>query len=562
VNLTPYRFVKTYQHSYQFDAFDFDDIPSGKARQNTMHYTEKVVGNEVDTNGEAYYQLEGTNKKFEIRGTTHIPDNYPRRTVVDLTGMGLGQREYNDPEQEVPVTLVITGSEEYGYIASHKFGANNWMHELHDVIGDRQLRHVVMPGSHDAGMSMIGDSLKEGWNALGTSSNSQNQDLNIYDQLRVGSRYFDLRVASAYGGPFFAAHVNDEKSKTPVGATGEKLDDIIAGINKFMAESPGEVVILWVKYMVDLNSNVPAGAGRYWDEKKTQSFYSKMEGIKNRCTNLPDKKFDRLPAKTFMDQNNGGGCVLIITDGTLSDGISQDKPSSGIYYKSHMDRDDHWAEKETVEDLAKNQVDHMLSKKRTNADDSSADPFLIMQWLVTPDALTSTLDTSLGIFAMMYSNPALYWNAFNAMSPDYWPTVIMQDYVGLVLNKENKFPSDLSAELRVLCMGLNLYMVSQNCKVSKRGNPLLKKQGGLQPALAAGLAVNSNRLHQHSNATSAARPFPMKFHGVVYANGTIDEAPRPKFHLGRCKTLKAGTIFMNGTKLEVDTPNPDFDAEF
>jgi len=100
-----------------------------------MVYTTNIKANPVDDNGEAYYKLEGTSKTFTIRGTAHIPDTYPMRTVVDLTGMGLGQREYGNPEQEVPVTLVITGSEDYGYITSLGFGQrNNWMRQLYDVI--------------------------------------------------------------------------------------------------------------------------------------------------------------------------------------------------------------------------------------------------------------------------------------------------------------------------------------------------------------------------------------------------------------------------------------------
>lgn len=46
------------------------------------------------------------------------------------------------------------------------------------------------------------------------------------------------------------------------------------------------------------------------------------------------------------------------------------------------------------------------------------------------------------------------------------------------------------------------------------------------------------------------------FLGVIYANGTVDENPRNGFHLRRVKTLKAGTVFDNGTVLAVDIPNP------
>ncbi|KLU87058.1 hypothetical protein MAPG_06063 [Magnaporthiopsis poae ATCC 64411] len=533
VNLTPYRFVKDRQHSYQFDVFDFGDVPSGKSRQNTLVYTTDVKANPVDDNGEAYYSIQGTDKKFTIRGTTHIPDNYPKRAVIDLTGMGQPQREYGFPEQEVPVTLVITGSEEYGYITSVVFGPDNWMHQLYDVIKDRELRHLVMPGSHDAGMSTI----SYAWDGAGTPGNSQNQGLNIYDQLRVGSRWFDMRLVSVKGGGFWAAHVNDEVANVPVGATGESLDDIIAGINRFTSESPGEIIIWWVKYMVDLNLNVPAGTGRRWSEQKANEFYTALEKINNRCPDLGNNvKFDRLKAQTLLDKNNGAGCVLIMTDGRLDQGITPDRPSSGIYRgRQYMDRDDYWAEKTNEVDNSAAQVSHM--EKITRSGDNG-DSFYIMQWQPTPDIYSSTFLYGLQRIALMPTNPALYWRALNSMKPNIWPTVIMQDYIGLLHLNEVGFPDQLGAEIRVLCIGLNLYMVSQNCKVSKTKHPLLQR-GSMMSIFGE----------------------PDQSKDVIYANGTVVNQVPAGFHLGRAPVLKAGTSFGNGTILAVDTLNPDFGAE-
>lgn len=67
--------------------------------------------------------------------------------------------------------------------------------------------------------------------SLGDEYNTLNQALSIYDQLRVGSRWFDLRVGS-YEGSFIAAHVNKEMEDVPVGGPGEWLDTIIDDINK------------------------------------------------------------------------------------------------------------------------------------------------------------------------------------------------------------------------------------------------------------------------------------------------------------------------------------------
>jgi len=52
------------------------------------------------------------------------------------------------------INWVLTGSEKRGYWTSYAPPVA-WMSSILDVIGDRKLKHVCMPGSHDAGMWKI-----------------------------------------------------------------------------------------------------------------------------------------------------------------------------------------------------------------------------------------------------------------------------------------------------------------------------------------------------------------------------------------------------------------------
>jgi 1-phosphatidylinositol phosphodiesterase len=64
----------------------------------------------------------------------------------------------------------------------------NWMGQLSDSV---KLNEIIMPGSHDAGMSELQHC------DLGSQMNKgmvQTQGLNIGNQLNAGSRYFDIRV--------------------------------------------------------------------------------------------------------------------------------------------------------------------------------------------------------------------------------------------------------------------------------------------------------------------------------------------------------------------------------
>ncbi|KAL2863395.1 phosphatidylinositol-specific phospholipase C domain-containing protein [Aspergillus lucknowensis] len=536
VNLTPHRFKLDQTHSYQMDVFDWGDIPPGRSRQNIAHYTEEAGANAVDDNGEAYYSIEGTNQKFILRATTHIPDTHPRRTVVDLSGMGLGQREYLNPRPEVPVTLVITGSASHGFVASLTHGPGNWMRQIYDVIKDRPLQHIVMPGTHDSGMSTISGQIL----SIGSEANTQTQALNIYDQLRVGARWFDLRIISVHQSntddyDFWVAHVNDENADVPVGNTGESLADIIEEVNRFTSENPGEVIFLHLRYLVGLR-RVLTGGPIHWDNDIVNDFFNELKKISNRCGNLDTSvQFQNQAASYFMDQNNGTGCVLFLLDGSnLPDGVPRASVSDGFYPAEQMAVHDNWSNLATTRPMAENQIEVWSAIER--AKPFTDDEFLISQWIVSADAVSTTALTIQRI-AIMPTNPALYWAGVNAMSPTKWPNVLLVDYIGVVVTDQFAW-NQLSAELYTLAIGLNLYMISENCDVSSQRHPLL-------PPVA-------------SATSSALRRLSPAWNGIIFANGTVVDKPPQGVHPGRVEVLKNGTVFSDGTVLEKDTPNPHF----
>ena len=535
VNLTPHRFILEHTHSYQMTIFDWDDIPSGRARQNTAEYN--AGDTPVDDNGEAYYDIEGTDKKFVIRATTHIPDYYPRRTVIDLTGMGMGQREYSDPGSEVPVTLVITGSDDFGFTSSLVHGPGNWMHNMYDVIKDRPLKHIVVPGTHDSGMSTISHHIL----TAADSATTQTQGINMYNQLRAGARWFDLRVMSVhqttpnegdYG--FWASHVNDETAEVAIGNTGEGLTDIIDEINQFTEENPGEIIILRMKYLIGIRK-VPSLGPIYWTDDIADDFFTQMEKINNRCGGLDAKTpFQNQPASYFMDRNDGAGCVLIILDGRIPDDVKHESNPDGFYTSRNMGFNDHWSEMDVPEDMAEDQTSTWKGITRSNSDDN----YLISQWLVTVDFMTSG-SYGLQNIAILPTNPSLYWMGVNEMSPEKWPNVLMVDYIGVVVKDQLDWDS-LSADLYTLAIGLNLFMISENCEISPDRSPLL-------PSASTKVMSKMNLLKTPWN-------------GIIFANGTKLDNPPPTLHPGRVEILRNGTVFSNGTVLATNMTNPDFNS--
>ncbi|KAH7258055.1 PLC-like phosphodiesterase [Fusarium tricinctum] len=468
VNLTPHNFKLTSTHSYQMDEFDWDNIPPGKARQNVAHYTESVGKNPKDTNGEAYYSIEGTNKKFHVRATTRIRDTYPRRVVFDLTGMGAGQREYLVPEQKVPV---ITGSDSYGFITSLRHGPGNWMNSMSKQIANRKLVDMVMPGSHDAGKSKITDAILTG----ATDSNTRNQMLNIYNQLKVGSRFFDLRVSSVHqvvnccgNYKFWISHLASEVGEAPIGRTGESFDEVIKEINDFTSEFPGEVIMLKFKYLVGIR-NVPSKGPIYWDQDIKDDFFSKLKQINNRCPNLKTKGITKIEQLTMGElQKNKGGCVLIFLNTIhLSEKISDTNEhfsyKDGIYKETDLSLTDAWVNKEDTKD---------------------------------------------------------------------YPNVLMVDYIGMVLMNEPGW-DDLSAELYTLAIGMNLRSPlleikskSMRLSSSPQTNPLVSSWNGI--ILANGSRIDNPPSWLHPGRAE------IYMNGTVFSNGTVLEksVPNPDFEIG------------------------------
>jgi hypothetical protein len=116
--------------------------------------------------------------------------------------------------------------------------------------------------------------------------------------------------------------------------------------------------------------------------------------------------------------------------------------------------------------------------------------------------------------------------------PNSFPTVFMHDYVGVRL--DDRFDEeDFGWEAKTLAMGLNLYLVSENCDIGKQRHPFypLERQQQL-------LSSDSDSGTGH-------------FNGIIFANGTTLQDVSSELKPWR------ETILRNGTVLTQDVPMPD-----
>ncbi|KXJ86462.1 hypothetical protein Micbo1qcDRAFT_209147 [Microdochium bolleyi] len=159
-------------------------------------------------------------------------------------------------------------------------------------------------------------------------------------------------------------------------------------------------------------------------------------------------------------------------------------------------------------------------------DGTVKDDYYIMQWLVTMGSTEGSSARSLQSMATQETNPAIYHAAMNFIKPEKFPTVIMTDAIGLF------HPRDLSEGnynpmLQTLCIGLNLYMVSQNCAVSRIRNPLDgSRSSSFSTASLDGSLDGSIDGTTPAAVIATGSGVQSVFTGVIFANGTVlDERP-------------------------------------
>ncbi|PTT04068.1 hypothetical protein DBR11_00575 [Pedobacter sp. HMWF019] len=127
------------------------------------------------------------------------------------------------------------------------FSIYNPMHWITDFIlpkkGSLTLKDIVIPGSHDAGMSILNAAGGKNMGII-NECNTLTQIKNIDGQLRSGIRMFDLRL-DLYKGELYTKHAPSNCMEDAIaGGYGEKLSSVLQSVKRFLKDNPKEFVIL------------------------------------------------------------------------------------------------------------------------------------------------------------------------------------------------------------------------------------------------------------------------------------------------------------------------------
>lgn len=125
--------------------------------------------------------------------------------------------------------------------------ASRWMEtirslpEIGDAFGKKPLNQIAIPGTHDSGTYEM-----DGHNWY------QTQDFSITEQLKLGTRYFDLRCMKSDGVPMI------HHGKGALAVIGNSLETDLDMIRLFVDTHLGEIVFVKVKCAKEIISDVSA----------------------------------------------------------------------------------------------------------------------------------------------------------------------------------------------------------------------------------------------------------------------------------------------------------------
>ena len=196
-----------------------------------------------------------------------------------------------------------------------------WMDKLDD---NRRLNEIVLPGSHDSGMSECVDcSSPEGI----TCDFAKTQVWDIEHQLHAGTRYFDIRLGFTTGTIVRTYH----RKGSGDGCDGESFPHLMEGAARFLLLCPSEFVIFkfshWrdtPKYYPDATKAVVDVLLTAWDE-----FFKEISGGRELLYKKPvtiDENILSTPVSELR------GKIVAVFENYAIPGKSLYDPSTGRFF--------------------------------------------------------------------------------------------------------------------------------------------------------------------------------------------------------------------------------------
>lgn len=434
------------------------DSTIGKA--NRVYVEFGTGGTTSDDAGEAYYNVAGTSNKFTV--LARKPSDY--KLTISLDGISTQQSPQGSNidlgfRHDAAVNWIMS-TDEAGKWWSNSGTYTDWMQQSMGSLANRTLKHICMPGSHDAGMT------KYSPGTIGTNfANTQTQYLNWYDQLMAGSRFFDLRPVIS-NGQWVAGHYSDLDGIW-LGGNGQSVADIITQTNDFTAKYK-EFVIINLSHTLDTDNNYKDLTQAQWN-----NLFDTLKGINNRYT-VPNAGNTDFTSKVLGDFITDRASVFIFAQ--LPSGISLGTyADQGFYTSTNFPYFDSYSNTNNLETMKTDQFAKLHGNRNIVSDPSALkDTFHTLSWTLTqqPEDVLNFDKAIMNMAAEAFDN--LVSDAWNAFTPQSFPNVLFVDALG-IRDKPVVFPFDkvrsvpVNNDIAALAIAVNNGMAGRNGIVTGKG---------------------------------------------------------------------------------------------
>ncbi|KAF9459494.1 PLC-like phosphodiesterase [Collybia nuda] len=433
INGSPYAWQQTYKHSYQMNAWGFPStVASGKVQ--TVYVEWDEAHTTKDDAGEVTYTISNpTSSSFQIqaRATSgFMLQNWFSNLMTQNNAVGSTLKF--GWKHDGYVNFILSGSE-------NDFSSSNppvsWMQKNIGSLGPRTLRHITIPGSHDAGMSV-----RTGGTAGSFPCNTLTQTNSIAGQLNAGARYFDIRpVISA--GEYYTGHYS-KIGDSWQGGNGQKISEIIAQVNAFTSANR-ELVILNLSH--DLNTDNGNDNYTPFTQKEWDNLFTQLNTTSNLFVAPGDPTtvdLTTLSLNQFIGGNRAA-VVMIVEPTSPSLGAFS---RAGFYRYAQFNAYNSYSNTNDKNTMINDQLSKMRSV-RSNPDGQ----YFILSWTLTQDAedvVGCLIEVAPSIVDLgLEANPQMFAQLLNSVTKSTYPNVLYIDSID-------------SSDVTALAMAINNYINS------------------------------------------------------------------------------------------------------
>lgn len=431
VNGSPYQWRNTYTSSYQMTKWSFPaTIDAGKAA--TVYVEWDTAHNRNDDGGEVTYEISNPDRNsFQLQARGKGGFKLQNLFNFALQNNAAGSTIPLGWKHDGHVNFVLSGSQG-SFTGSNPPTA--WMQANIQSLGPRTLRQIVMPGSHDAGMSV-----RTGGTAGSFPCNTLTQTKSVAEQLKSGARYFDIRPVIS-GGAFFTGHYS-KIGESWQGGNGQKISEIIDQINAFTANNQ-ELIVINLSH--DLNTDLGNEKYTGLTQAEWDRLFNELTRTNNRFVAPGDPTtvdLTKLTLNQFIKDR--AAVVFIVEPGAAQLG---GYATSGFYRYSQFDAYNNFASSNNLDNMINDQLSKMKTV-RTSPDSQ----FFLLSWTLTQDAgqvIGCVFEVVDSIIDLGFkANPQLFARLLNSITKTSYPNVLYVDSLE-------------GTDLAALAMAINNYVHS------------------------------------------------------------------------------------------------------